>query len=304
MDSAGGRGSELIATFGGIQLVVTGDFFQLPPVTEGVTPTFAFEAEAMEVMLSTTRSTSRRSSVKRTPLSPESIKKFSSWREPAYNGLKPTELFPMRHQVEHANQNRLEALQGDAVTFKADDWALNKNASQMKNDPYLRNFKAPETLVLKPGARVMLIKNLDPTLVNGTVVGFSVPELEDDEDDGGGMIVGGATVKCEMSTAEVRKKQKIAQAVAQGKLELGPMVEWRTPTGIESKIVVREELKVEDNKGSKLRTGGSIRSFWQSYVALSRATSLDGLQVVNFNPKNVLAHEKVIEWSRSLQVLS
>lgn len=35
--------------FGGIQLVVTGDFFQLPPVTKGnVQPKFCFEAETWE----------------------------------------------------------------------------------------------------------------------------------------------------------------------------------------------------------------------------------------------------------------
>ncbi|GAA5862115.1 hypothetical protein JCM1840_001648 [Sporobolomyces johnsonii] len=346
---AGGRGNASSSKpFGGIQLVVTGDFFQLPPVTKGVTPTFAFEAEAWKSCIDHTVNLTQVFRQKDTEfidmlnemrfgkLSQESIKKFSSLsREPAYNGIEPTELFPMRHQVEHANQNRLKALQGEAVTFKADDWALNRTASQMKDDPYLKNFMAPETLVLKPGAQVMLIKNLDATLVNGTVgtvVGFGVPELEDDEEDGGGMVIDGVTVKSEMSTAEVRKKQKIAQAVAQGKLELGPMVEWRTPTGIERKIMVREEFKVEDNKGSKLAHRrqypiilawamsihksqgqtiarvkvdlGKVFEKGQSYVALSRATSLDGLQVLNFNPKKVLAHEKVIEWSRTLQVLS
>lgn len=32
--------------FGGIQLIITGDFFQLPPVTKGGMPKFAFEAKA------------------------------------------------------------------------------------------------------------------------------------------------------------------------------------------------------------------------------------------------------------------
>lgn len=35
----------------------------------------------------------------------------------------------------------------------------------------------------------------------------------------------------------------------------------------------------------------------QSYVALSRATSLDGLQVLRFDPSKVKAHDTVVEWS-------
>lgn len=34
----------------------------------------------------------------------------------------------------------------------------------------------------------------------------------------------------------------------------------------------------------------------QSYVALSRATSLDRLEVKNFEAVKVMAHPKVIEW--------
>jgi len=37
----------------------------------------------------------------------------------------------------------------------------------------------------------------------------------------------------------------------------------------------------------------------QAYVALSRATSLEGLQVLNFHPSKVSAHPRVLEWYRS-----
>ncbi|EEB96468.1 hypothetical protein MPER_04393, partial [Moniliophthora perniciosa FA553] len=38
----------------------------------------------------------------------------------------------------------------------------------------------------------------------------------------------------------------------------------------------------------------------QSYVALSRASSLEGLQVISFNVNKVTTHHKVIQWSEAL----
>lgn len=39
----------------------------------------------------------------------------------------------------------------------------------------------------------------------------------------------------------------------------------------------------------------------QSYVALSRAASMEGLQVLRFDAKKVMAHPKVIEWAKTLE---
>ncbi|GAA6050730.1 hypothetical protein JCM3770_006598 [Rhodotorula araucariae] len=343
--------------FGGIQLVVTGDFFQLPPVTKGTTPTFAFEADAWKSCIDHTVNLTQVFRQKDTTfidmlnemrfgrLSAASIQKFKALaRQPKYNdSLEPTELFPMRNEVDRANQNRLRALPGEETVFKAEDGISDTRpgADKSKNT-YLSNFMAPETLVLKVGAQVMLIKNLDVTLVNGTVgtvVGFGVPELQesDDDDDGGdewtlgqkGEQVRG--VKVERTAQEARKRQKIAEGVAAGKIEMGPVVDWQTPHGIERKVMVREEFKVEDTHGQKLAWRkqypiilawamsihksqgqtiarvkvdlGKVFEKGQSYVALSRATSLEGLQVLRFDEKKVLAHTKVVEWSRSLQVL-
>jgi ATP-dependent DNA helicase PIF1 len=48
-----------------------------------------------------------------------------------------------------------------------------------------------------------------------------------------------------------------------------------------------------------LDVGNTIFSCGQTYVALSRATSLDGLHMINFDPKNVRAQESAInEYNR------
>ena len=41
----------------------------------------------------------------------------------------------------------------------------------------------------------------------------------------------------------------------------------------------------------------------QSYVSLSRATTLDALQVIGFDPRKVTAHPRVIEWHKTLETV-
>ncbi|KIJ05472.1 hypothetical protein PAXINDRAFT_164763 [Paxillus involutus ATCC 200175] len=123
-----------------------------------------------------------------------------------------------------------------------------------------------------------------------------------------------------------------AKAPAPQKEEVFPMVEFPTSEGgKEAVLVMREEFKVEDSEGKVLARRmqvplilawamsihksqgqtiqrvrvdlGKVFEKGQSYVALSRAASLDGLQVLRFDPKKVMAHSKVIEWSKTLQSL-
>lgn len=136
----------------------------------------------------------------------------------------------------------MNALAGEATIFPAEDWSTTEPG---RSNTYLANFMAPEKLVLKIGAQVMLIKNLDPLLVNGTigkVVGFGVAALEDDDELG---------EDDEDYEAHQKKKLKIAADVNAGKIELAPIIEWRTPSGIEKRCMSKEEFKVEDNIGKK-----------------------------------------------------
>ena len=147
--------------------------------------------------------------------------------------------FPMRHDVDKANQARLHGLDGESYVFDAADWTPYQDAK----NTYLDSFMAQKKLTLKIGAQVMLIKNIDATLVNGTigiVTGFGpIESLDEDDDD----------------TDALKKDKKLAGMGAQASGaggEKGPIIRWSTPNGFEIKAPERVDFKVEDVKGSCL----------------------------------------------------
>lgn len=79
--------------------------------------------------------------------------------------------YPLRWQVEQSNNTRLGALQGAIVEFKASDSG--------RDPKKMESCIAPGLIKLKRNAQVMLLKNMDPRLVNGSlgiVAGFAGDE--------------------------------------------------------------------------------------------------------------------------------
>ncbi|CCO29207.1 DNA repair and recombination protein pif1,mitochondrial [Rhizoctonia solani AG-1 IB] len=172
----------------------------------------------------------------------------------------------------------------------------------------LQNFMAPKELSLKVNAQVMLLKNIDETLVNGSVgriIGFhDATEVEVGEK---GELI--AFYAPEEKKKNAKNKQKEQPQV----LKKYPLVEFRVPRGTRKLLVMPEAFKVELPNGEiqVSRTQLPLILSWamsihksqgqtldrvkvdcgrifekgQAYVALSRATSLEGLQVLNFDPK-------------------
>jgi len=73
----------------------------------------------------------------------------------------------------------MSRLRGESKTFYAKDGG---SASGEQRQKLLDNFMAQQVLHLTVGAQVMLIKNIDETLVNGSmgiVVGFKEPAVYD-----------------------------------------------------------------------------------------------------------------------------
>lgn len=180
--------------FGGIQIVLCGDFYQLPPVDrkkdnfneEEVI--YAFESKFWQqhiklqiILKKIFRQQNDKvfldmlQEVRDGVVSDSTIKKFQSLARPLsiVDGVLPTRLFPTRRETDTINKQMLQNLPGESFKFKSLDSGSMIHSEQGRK--MLENFLAPAEIELKVGAQVMLIKNMDDKLVNGTlgiVVGF------------------------------------------------------------------------------------------------------------------------------------
>lgn len=183
--------------FGGIQVILCGDFYQLPPVPDKISTDdgrtiqqrkiFAFESkfwkEHIKVQVELKKIFRQASDkqfmemltdIRNGTVSELTTKRFKNLeRELRLDTIEPTRLFSTRREVDNANNYKMQSLPGDIITFEAVDSGVdvNKDIGQK----YLEQLLAPKTIQLKVGAQVMMVKNIDSTLVNGsvgTVVGF------------------------------------------------------------------------------------------------------------------------------------
>lgn len=258
-------------------------------------------------------------------LSQSSINAFKKLNRPLTfeDTLTATELFPTRQEVEKANSERLSLLQGHTFTFPAKDGGSIQEKSF--RDKLLANCMAPELIILKKGAQVMLIKNIDESLVNGSlgrVIGFMDERQFDSynnnenafpQSPGGtvGSAGGGDDRPNPMDSIQgittARKWPLVRFAIADGtwrdllcepetwKVEL-PNGEIQASRG-QVPLILAWALSIHKAQGQTLDRVkvdlGRVFEKGQAYVALSRATSMAGLQVLRFDPKKVNAHERV-----------
>jgi len=186
----------------------------------------------------------------------------------------------------------------------------------------------------------MLIKNIDDTLVNGSlgrVRGFMDErsfEYRQDEEDGHEDGENGETADKDSESSQWSKSKQRMRAMSNGELiaETGrrwPLVRFAMVDGSTRDLLCQPEswkielpngevqacrtqvplilawaLSIHKAQGQTLERVkvdlGRIFEKGQAYVALSRATSQEGLQILRFDPRKVMAHEKVRQFYNNL----
>jgi ATP-dependent DNA helicase PIF1 len=180
--------------------------------------------------------------------------------------------FPRREDVERSNSTRMALLGSKEVTFVATDGGLIKDENQRQK--MLSNFMAPQVLKLRAEAQVMLIKNSDDMLVNGSMgrvkrfvdtATYGTPEDKEGLGNAAGVVGGGLN-----GAAGASKKGAALDTT------LYPVVEFILPHGGKRDVLILPEMwKVELPSGEVQvsRTQVSSNSLHHAWIVnfLSRS---------------------------------
>lgn len=224
-------------------------------------------------------------------------------------------------------------LAGREFEFKAEDGGSILDKEQRTK--LLANCMAPPSISLKKGAQVMLIKNIDETLVNGSVgkvIAFMDEKTFDiyheDEDEFQAVETMDLADE-EMTKSRMKLKALINKDLAGDTSHKWPLVRFAIADGSSRDLLCqRESWKIELPNGEVQASRsqiplilawalsihkaqgqtldrvkvdlGKIFEKGQAYVALSRATCQEGLQITRFDPKKVMAHDRVRTFYDSL----
>lgn len=281
--------------FGGMQVILCGDFFQLPPVTRPGEPEsyFAYRSKIwkeMNLRVCYLEEQHRQEddqflnvlkSIRENDVGEEELELLRErYMKDVEMFVEPTKLFTHNIDVDRINQEELEKISGDTKLFKV----TTKGKGSIL-ESLVKSCLAPEELYLKKNARVMFVKNnSDKGYVNGTL-----GVVEDFDESGLPIIVTstGKKIIAEPETWVIEEDGRIKAELKQIPLRLA----WAI-TVHKSQGMSLDSAEIDLSKSFAPGMG---------YVALSRVRTLKGIKILGFNHSALRIHPEIIEYDQVLR---
>ncbi len=286
--------------FGGMQVVLCGDFFQLPPIrredglyTEGTG--FVYKSRAwrdldLRVCYLTEQHRHREKSlvsilnaIRKNDVDEDVLSLLRSrYRAKIKEEVEVTKLYTHNVNVDYINSRELAKLPGKSKYFY-----MRKRGPEKLVESLGRNLLAPERLELKKDAVVMFVKNnIKEGYVNGTlgrVIRFNgeIPVVK---------TVKGKYIKVEPEKWGITEDGEAKAEVEQIPLRLAWAITVHKSQGT--------TLDVAEMDLSKAFEPG------MGYVALSRVRSLDGLRLMGLNKTALMVSEEVVQMDKAFREAS
>ena len=310
--------------FGGIQVIFSGDFFQLPPVgdkDEADTQRFCFESDDWNTVFHRDnqiqltkifRQTDEIYSTILNQIREGKIKRKSNDLLMEYVGreldpklvAEPTKLYPTKNKVEQINVMKMSTLQGEEKEFKIKylkDIEITKNDRikrleftdkdiQMELDFLAGNLMCEKEMKLKLGSQVMCIINVK-------------------SEQGDVLICNGSQgIIKEFCTFTGSPKVKYNNGVEMLMMRNVWASDKIPGIGVSQiPLILAWALTIHKSQGAtmdaaEIDVGSGIFECGQTYVALSRVKSLDGLYLTSFDAQRIRVNKKVREYYDSIQI--
>jgi ATP-dependent DNA helicase PIF1 len=310
--------------FGGIQLIFSGDFYQLPPVGDYLEPDtqrFCFESDDWNSVFHRDcqielkkifRQTDEIYSTILNQIREGKIKRRSNDLLLEYVGreidpnliAEPTKLYPTKNKVEQINSSKMSELKGEEREYKmkyVKELEMTKGEKEIRReftekdiqlelDFLAGNLRCDKEMKIKIGSNVMCIINIkseqgDVLICNGSQ--GVVKEFCS--------ITGCPKVKYNNGIEMImcRHTWESDKIPGIGVSQIPLILSWA--------------LTIHKSQGATLDAaeidvGSGIFECGQTYVALSRVKSLQGLYLTSFDAKRIRINKKVKEYYESLRL--
>ena len=310
--------------FGGIQLIFSGDFYQLPPIGDHLdidTQRFCFESDNWNLVFHLDnqielkkifRQTDEIYSIILNQIREGKIKRRSNNLLLDYVGreldnnlvAEPTKLYPTKNKVDQINLMRMIALQSDEKDFKIKylkDLELTKGEKEMRSqfsqqdiqlelDFLSGNLMCEKEMKLKIGAQVMCIINIKSDQGDILICNGSQGIIKD---------------FCEITGMPNVKYNNGIEMYMMRHVWLSDKIPGIGVSQVP--LILSWALTIHKSQGSTLDAaeidvGSGIFECGQTYVALSRVKSLNGLYLTSFDVGKIKINKKVKEFYELLKI--
>lgn len=308
--------------FGGIQIIFSGDFYQLPPVgnkDEVDTTRFCFESDhwssvfpkedqillckifrQKDEIYSTILNQIREGIIKRK--TNDLLLNYVGREKDVHLITEPTKLFPTRAKVEQINIQRMSSLEGDYTLFERKyvyDLEMTKGGReerthftekdiQLELDYLAGNLICDSMVRIKKGAQVMCVINI--------------------RSESGDVLVCNGSQGIVMDFCSITGYPRIKYNNGVEMVMVRHTWESEKIPGIgitQVPLILAWALTIHKSQGAsmdaaEIDAGSGIFECGQTYVALSRVRSLRGLYLTSFDAKRIRINKKVKEFYDSL----
>ena len=297
--------------FGGIQVVSSGDFLQLPPVGDF----FCFESPCWSelnfknyVLTKAYRFTEQKWNdiLQRARIGKLTSSDISYLRKcinkKNNSDIQPTVIYSLKKDVDDINEVALDDIDEKSYIYEAldymgeeiqttseqEEFKIIRNCTEEQSKVLDSNLNVKRKVTLKKGAQVMLLANLDVSegLVNGSR--GIITKIDENE----------VTVKFKGKNHEFEEIIKAYDFKIEYQEEL--LVRKMLPLIPAYASTVHKMQGLTIDCGI-VNCGDSIFSPGQAYVALSRVRSLEGLFLESLKPEKIYPNKKALQFEEEMK---